>query len=65
MRTRMGKWMILGTLALALAGFYGVKVRSAQGTGDICKERVTERNENMIKSGLPILEAVTRHLIKM
>jgi hypothetical protein len=61
----MGKWMILGTLALALAGFYGVKVKQAQVDGEVCREKVTSPNENMIKTGLPILEAVTRHLIRM
>jgi hypothetical protein len=61
----MGKWMIVGTLALALAGFYGVKVRQAPVDGEVCRERVTTPNEKMIKTGLPILEAVTRHLIRM
>lgn len=65
MRPRIGKWMIIGTIALALAGFYGIKTRAAQGTGEICKERVTDRKAKMIRSGLPIWEAVTRHLIRM
>lgn len=65
MRPRIGKWMIVGTIALALAGFYGVKAKLTQGTGEICKERVTEKNEKMIRSGLPVWEAVTRHLIRM
>ncbi len=64
MRPRIGKWMIIGTIALALAGFYGVKTKLALGTGEICKERVTE-DRKMIKSGLPVWEAVTRHLIRM
>jgi hypothetical protein len=57
--------MIAGTLALALAGFYGVKVKQTRVDGEVCGERVTEPNEKMIKTGLPILEAVTRHLIRM
>jgi hypothetical protein len=66
MRPRIGRWMTIGMIALALAGVYGVKTRVAQGTGEICKERVTEeKNVKMIKSGLPIWEAVTRHLVRM
>jgi hypothetical protein len=65
MRPRIGKWMIIGTIALALAGIYGVKTRVAQGAGEICKERVTNSNVKMIKSGLPVWEAVTRHLVRM
>jgi hypothetical protein len=57
--------MIIGTIALALGGFYGMKVKSAGTTGDICKERFTDPNEKMIRSGLPIWEAVTRHLVSM
>ncbi|HSF44564.1 MAG TPA: hypothetical protein VLA58_01095 [Chitinophagaceae bacterium] len=65
MRTRTGKLMIIGALALALAGFYGMKAKTPCETGDVCKERVPNRSEKMIKTGLPILEALTRHLIRM
>ena len=65
MRPRIGKWMIIGTIALALAGFYGMKARSTGNTGDVCKERVTQPNVKMIKTGLPVWEAVTRHLVRM
>lgn len=65
MRTRLGKWMILGTLALALAGFYGLKAGKTCVQEDICKDKETNRQEKIIKTGLPILEAVTRRMIRM
>jgi hypothetical protein len=65
MRTRTGKLMIVGVIALALAGFYGMKAKTTCETGDVCKEKTPIRSEKMIKTGLPILEALTRHLIRM
>jgi hypothetical protein len=61
----MGKLMIVGAVALALAGFYGMKAKTPCETGDVCKEKTPSGSEKMIKTGLPILEAVTRHLIRM
>jgi hypothetical protein len=57
--------MIIGTIALALPGFYGMKTKTTCEPGDVCKEKAPSKSEKMIKTGLPILEAVTRHLIRM
>jgi hypothetical protein len=65
MRNRFGKWMIAGTLALALSGLIGAKLISGPSNPAVCKEKGTEKNEKMIRSVTPIWENVTRHLVRM
>lgn len=66
MRTRFSIWMIVGTMALAIAGIYGFSRKSVPASPqEVCKEQESDKSDKMIKGAVPIWENVSRHLIRV
>ncbi len=63
-RKGKGRWMMTGILIISMLAVFGY--RAAQGPAnrqETCKSAGKEQGDQKVKSGLPMWESLSRHLI--